>query len=600
MKRGRILVCVAWASVAVAAAVSLACEGNIEGPLEYSGTGDSSPPPVTTGGSTSSTGGASVVASGGSSGTPSAAGGSVAAAGSGVVGGSAGSGGSGGEANPCGTGQLLCGSTCVNPLTDAAYCGSCTTPCQAGQVCTNGQCGCGSGLSPCGASCLDLTSDAANCGSCGMPCTGAEVCALSGCTLGCPDQLTQCGQSCVDLLTSVLHCGDCTKACADGLVCEGGGCVCPGDLSPCGANCVDHQTDNGNCGTCGTVCSGGRECTTGSCQCPSGTWCSNQCRDFQTDPQNCGSCGNACASASCTAGKCNPVQASDELIGWATQGGTTTGGGTGTPVEVDTASELINAAKSSTTQVIRITGSLTIPALVVASNKTLIGANASATIVGGVEINGKSNIIIKNLKINGKTSTVDGDGMRITNSHHIWIDHCEIWDSKDGNLDISEASNYITVSWTKFWYSSSPGDEAHRYSNLIGGGDGATGDAGKLKVTWHHNWWAARVYERAPRVRFGEVHVFNNYYSSSGNNYSIRAGYQSRIRVENNYFKGVKNPHEVNEDSGTGQITASGNTYDGTSGSKTSNATVFTPPYSYTLDSASSIPAAVQAGAGPH
>jgi pectate lyase len=30
-------------------------------------------------------------------------------------------------------------------------------------------------------------------------------------------------------------------------------------------------------------------------------------------------------------------------------------------------------------------------------------------------------------------------------------------------------------------------------------------DRGKLKVTFHHNWWADGVIERMPRVRFGDV-----------------------------------------------------------------------------------------------
>ena len=52
---------------------------------------------------------------------------------------------------------------------------------------------------------------------------------------------------------------------------------------------------------------------------------------------------------------------------------------------------------------------------------------------------------------------------------------------------------------------------------------------GRKLVTWHHNWWSSNVHERMPRVRFGDVHVFDNYYSSSGNNYCIRAGFHSNV-----------------------------------------------------------------------
>ena len=40
--------------------------------------------------------------------------------------------------------------------------------------------------------------------------------------------------------------------------------------------------------------------------------------------------------------------------------------------------------------------------------------------------------------------------------HHVWIDHCEVWDAYDGNMDITHGSNWITVSWTKFRYSTAP------------------------------------------------------------------------------------------------------------------------------------------------
>ena len=57
-------------------------------------------------------------------------------------------------------------------------------------------------------------------------------------------------------------------------------------------------------------------------------------------------------------------------------------------------------------------------------------------------------------------------------------------------------------------------------------------DTGRLKVTWHHNHWVERVIERMPRVRFGQVHVFNNYFASPDNNYCVRAGRGARLRAD--------------------------------------------------------------------
>jgi pectate lyase len=205
------------------------------------------------------------------------------------------------------------------------------------------------------------------------------------------------------------------------------------------------------------------------------------------------------------------------------------------------------------------------------------------------------------------------DTITVSGSNHIWFDHCDISDGADGNLDIVNGSNYITVSWTKFHYtartdnsgSDSTGGAGHRYSNLIGNTDTGTGDVGKLNVTWHHDWWANNVVERQPRIRFGQNHLFNNLWSSSGDNYCVRAGHAAAILLENNVFTGVNTPHQFNNstDQTTAYITATNNTYTNTSGTKATGGggTPFTnPPYTYTLDAASTVQSAVQSGAGPH
>ena len=73
----------------------------------------------------------------------------------------------------------------------------------------------------------------------------------------------------------------------------------------------------------------------------------------------------------------------------------------------------------------------------------------------------------------------------------------------DGAVDITNASDLATVSWNRF--------DEHDKVMLIGSSDGATADIGKLRVTVHHNVFDSNV-QRTPRVRFGQVHVYNNYY----------------------------------------------------------------------------------------
>jgi pectate lyase len=310
-------------------------------------------------------------------------------------------------------------------------------------------------------------------------------------------------------------------------------------------------------------------------------------------------------SADSTEDDASLPEPSDELIGWASVDALdvdgTTGGEGGEVVTATTADELIEYAASDDRLVILIQGEIDAPNVAIASNKTLRGM-PGARINGGLGIRGSAdepimNVIVQDLEINGATSDVDGDAMQLYYAHHVWIDHCEIYDGPDGNLDIVHASDYITVSWTKFRYTSAAPDPAHKFCNLIGHDDPNEEDEGKLNVTMHHNWWAEGVIERMPRVRYGKVHSLNNYFSSAGNNYVIRAGFQASILIEGNYFDGVGTPHEIDGDGAS--VVEMNNIYDGTEGAQDTAGSAFDPPYDYVADPASAIPASVMAAAGP-
>jgi pectate lyase len=338
-----------------------------------------------------------------------------------------------------------------------------------------------------------------------------------------------------------------------------------------------------------------------------------------------GSPGNGGSST----GNCTAPPDPSPLIGWASQSGSTTGGGNATPTTVTTLTALQTAASGSTAAVIYVKGVLGTGTLTVGSNKTIAGL-CGAEIHGHVEMSGSVNVIIRNIKIVGygvgdcsldpKYDATVGcssgqDAISLQkDAHNVWFDHCDISDGTDGNLDITNAANYVTVSWTKFHYtprtdnagSDSTGANGHRFSNLVGGTDSPStyDDANSLNVTWHHNWWADNVVERQPRVRFGKNHIFNNLYTSTASNYCVRAGIQAQLLVENSAFVGVKNPQAFNStsDQGTAYITAQGNLYSGTSGTQSTGGggTPFTtPPYSYTPDATAGLQAAIQSGAGP-
>jgi pectate lyase len=224
-------------------------------------------------------------------------------------------------------------------------------------------------------------------------------------------------------------------------------------------------------------------------------------------------------------------------------------------------------------------------------------------------MSGSVNVIFRNLKVVGYNCTdVPGDCRSgadaitvVTGAHHLWFDHDDISDGSDGNLDITNGSDFVTVSWTKFSYSTRRTDPligatGHRFSNLIGAADGLAVDVGHLNVTWHHDWWADNIAERMPRSRDGKIHVVNSLFTASGNDYCTNSGSLSSLLVENNVYLGVNNP--LAEDA-NGNMLARNNVFTNTTGSRTSVGTGFIPPYTLTPDATTSLEATIRSQAGP-
>jgi pectate lyase len=297
-------------------------------------------------------------------------------------------------------------------------------------------------------------------------------------------------------------------------------------------------------------------------------------------------------------------------IGWATLGGGTTGGGNATPTVASSLGALNSAAGGTNAAVIHVSGKIS-GIVTVGSNKTILGM-CGAEIDGSVDLTGSSNVIMRNLKIVGYNCTDSPsdcsgghDAVHVQDGdHHLWFDHLDISDGSDGNLDISHACDFITISWTKFHYSgrTDPANQyGHQFCNLIGHSDSnGSEDTGHLNVTFHHVWWADKVEERMPRVRFGKVHVFNSLYTATGNQYGIEGGVSCNIRSENNVFVGTNNPIDLSHTDSASVVQSIGDVFSGTSGSKSGvGGNAFAPTYPYTLESTSTVQASVQSGAGP-
>jgi len=285
--------------------------------------------------------------------------------------------------------------------------------------------------------------------------------------------------------------------------------------------------------------------------------------------------------------------------GFANVGYTTTGGKGGPVVTVTDASSLSNYLNQPGRYIVQVKGTINLGVddFPVGANKTIVGLGTDATLVGDLYIVSDSNVIVRNLYFTNPSNLGEGDGITMRNSDHVWIDHCTFTDCADGELDMTVASDYVTVSWCKFNYTF---DSGHNFVNLLGADDADIVDTGRLHVTFHHNWWSTLCHERMPRVRYGRVHSYNNYFNAPGNNYCVRAALESQVFLEQNWFENVKTPWEKFITTGTtGLVSAVSNVFVNVTGqSDPGTDTVFTVPYLYTPDDTGGLPFAITNNAG--
>lgn len=197
------------------------------------------------------------------------------------------------------------------------------------------------------------------------------------------------------------------------------------------------------------------------------------------------------------------------------------------------------------------------------SNTTIIGDDEGASVIGAnFMVKNVNNVIIRNIQFENASDCfpqwdpTDGatgnwnsqyDNISVYNATHVWVDHNSFTDANqpdslqptyfgreyqqhDGELDITKGADLVTVSWNCF--------SNHDKTMLIGSTDNPAYDVGKLRVTLHHNDFENTL-ERMPRVRFGQVNVYNNLYNQATNSklqYALGVGISSQIYAQNNYY----------------------------------------------------------------
>lgn len=320
-------------------------------------------------------------------------------------------------------------------------------------------------------------------------------------------------------------------------------------------------------------------------------------------------------------------------VGWVSQNGGVTGGGSVAAVTVTSMEELLAHAAGIEPKVIHVSGRLN-GTLAVGSNKTIIGLSG-AEIVGSTQalhLSGARNVIIRNLTLTGVRERNQPNTI-LHDVENVWLDHNAFVDGRPDLVLLSGTSSYVTLSWNVFRFSIF----AHEHAGVnIGASDSAVESVGRMKTTLHHNHFADLVNERMPRVRFGQVHTFNNLADAGSDEltrsyYAVRPGFDANIRSERNIYANFTGPswYWTSEKLGAPTSTvfnfARGNAnsiiqsvedvcipdcvvgpiaineHEGVTGVAGfySNGQAFVPPYSYTAEPTEGLAARIRAGAGP-
>ena len=211
------------------------------------------------------------------------------------------------------------------------------------------------------------------------------------------------------------------------------------------------------------------------------------------------------------------------------------------------------------------------------------------------------NVIIRNITFIGPGSIdVSGsDLLSFTGTKNCWVDHCSFSDGMDGNFDITNESDFNTVSWCTFSYTDR--SYMHQNTNLVGSTDSGSQfekDKGHLNTTFAFNNWGAKCRARMPMARIGKIHMLNNYYTCAGNATAcINPRSNSEFLVEGNYF--ATGVIKVFSQSSATAVTWKDDNYIAESSvSKPSSFGTVTVPYDYTVAPYADVPTVVTEKAG--
>jgi pectate lyase len=242
----------------------------------------------------------------------------------------------------------------------------------------------------------------------------------------------------------------------------------------------------------------------------------------------------------------------------------------------------------------------------IGSNTTLVGLGRGAALLGGsLDVDGTSNVIVRNLVLYGVNPGLieAGDGITLDNADGVWVDHATFWRVSDGFIDSTTGSQHVTLSWIL-----NDGENPQACQ----GRHPRSNDFSVTTATIHHTLWK-HVNGRAPIVTDSGalVHLFDNMVDDDVG-YAVGSSCDAQVLLQNSVFQDVKiwtAKFECSDNTDLGLIHAAdgNNLYTGLATHQSNGVdapepadSVFTPPYAYTPDPVDQVQFVIpqRAGAG--
>lgn len=193
--------------------------------------------------------------------------------------------------------------------------------------------------------------------------------------------------------------------------------------------------------------------------------------------------------------------------------------------------------------------------LMITSFKTIDGRGVTIRISGGagLTLQRVNSVIIHGIAIHdiqatgpgrimtstahtGNRGRCDGDAISIFSSKNIWIDHVYLARAADGLIDVIRGSTDVTITNCYF--------TQHDKVMLLGASMNDDMDR-NMRVTVAYNIFGPSLVQRMPRVRYGNVHVVNNDYTSGWGIYAIAGSEAPTILSQGNLFHAGQGSKQV-------------------------------------------------------